>query len=222
MRAFLAIALGVLIGCGKKGETDSSPSTGRESTGSDNSASRPTPSELPAPKSPQFKETSIGQEIHFDDLSVTVATVTVQQFQTTDYTIYQPALIVVLRIKNTNPNRIINVSSQSGSTKVTDEFGNAYFESQVLKQSGQGIWHPIPGHTGLIEQREVRLRSDSPTTDVVIFERPVVGATRLVIDLDAAKYGGEGVIRLTITKAVWEKKLDTVPSEKKNTLPKKK
>jgi hypothetical protein len=207
----IVVALSVSMGCGKKTVDESSPEPSVPKA-------PPTKPErikpeyvTPEPVAPGKKAkpipvtaAAIGQDVTFGDLVVKPIAVIVRPFQMSDFAIHEPSLIILLEIRNNNPNRIIDVPSQFGTAKVTDDVGNTYRELQTLNASGDGIWYPLPGRTEMIHQREARLRSEKPTTDVVLFERPVLGATKVTIDLDASKYGGEGVIRIEVPRSVWE------------------
>jgi hypothetical protein len=227
MRAVLPFAVFVCIGCGKTNERDTPRTEAKQNPDRVSKEERSQEGDIRRLESPSktklspVKHASIGEQVVFGDLLVTVLAVTVQQFQTTDYTIYKPSLIILLQVRTSNPNRLVDVPSQGKSAKVSDDVGNTYRELSLLRDTGQGIWHPQPGRTELVTQGMGRLRVDSPVTDVILFERPVEGAAELSIDLDATKYGGEGVIRLNVSRSQWEKKLERVPSEER-TPPKKK
>jgi hypothetical protein len=130
---------------------------------------------------PPSHSLTIGQEIVYGDLGITVTRARVQGF----------TFVVALAFKNRNPNRIVRAGSQVDAAELKDDVGNTH----------KGMRDEIDGQ---IPPGKVRpIRSDESLGDVLVFDRPLPGASVLYLTLDAEQYGGSGRILVTITKAEW-------------------
>jgi hypothetical protein len=154
--------------------------------------------------SPVERPGVIGQEMRFGDLGVTVTSI--RQTGYGSHTAagrqmgHNVALVVSLRLKNYNPNRVLRVPGQSGSAKATDDVGNEYPEVQPVNE--WGLENTIDGQ--IEDGTALNLRSDVIGEDRVIFSRPVPGANVLTVTMDAAQYdGGSGKIVFRVPRSVW-------------------
>jgi hypothetical protein len=108
--------------------------------------------------------------------------------------VYEGAFVLDLEIKSYNPNRILEVRSQSDVATAEDDVGNRY---RPLSANNDGalarriVGQIPPGHSSA-------LRSDEAGTDKLVFDRPVPGASVMRVTLDASPYGGSGKIVVAI------------------------
>jgi predicted Zn finger-like uncharacterized protein len=143
-------------------------------------------------------EHDLGEEMRFGDLGVTVMRGRVEEFLSVTSidrpVLHDPALVITLAIKNYSPNRIIEVGSQTDVALAEDDVGNKYHPLNTRSEFG------LPTRIlGQIPPGKVsRVRSDEPAGDVLVFERPVAGASLVWLNLDASRYGGTGTIRVYV------------------------
>lgn len=147
--------------------------------------------------------TELNEEVRVDDMGVTVQSAKVVGFSSVTaggrQMFHNPEFVVRLKLKNYNSNRVIDAGAQSGVAKLTDDIGNDYKE--LLATNEFGLNNTIDGQ---IPDGHVRpVRSDADGQDVIVFSRPVPGASKVDLLLDATKYGGSGKIKVTIMKAAW-------------------
>lgn len=141
---------------------------------------------------------ALGQEIRFGDLGVTVVRARVEKYVSLTSigqpVLHDPAVVVRIGIRNYNPNRIAEAGAQTGVATLTDNLGNRY--ERVSPRSDIGLPTSIPGQTpaGTV----VRLRSDEAEEDVLLFDRPVPGASSLELRLDGSRYESSGSVKVII------------------------
>lgn len=140
----------------------------------------------------------VGETLPVGDLAIKLTSASVTGFLD-DRDNSLAGLVVQFTVTCTNPKRIVTVPAQAGRARMTDDVGNAYEENIAvgrIADSAGLLWNRIR------HKQEVRLQSsDGPRMDAVIFEKPVDGASRVTVDLDASVYGGDGVIRLELARA---------------------
>jgi hypothetical protein len=151
----------------------------------------------------KYGEYNFGAEIRVGDLGVTVTEARVRGFTSTTaggrLMDHSPEFVVTISFKNYNPNRIINAGSQVDAASLKDDVGNRY---RGIRASNElGLTNHIDGQIQPGMARPVR--SDEPAHDVLVFSRPVPGASALTLVLDASSYGGAGRIEIHIPKSVW-------------------
>lgn len=158
----------------------------------------PDPAPEVAAKPSPVRPVKVGGSVDVGDLSLKIMSAKVTGFLD-DQDNSHTGLVVEFAVTCTNPKRIATVPAQAGRARMTDDVGNTYQENLVAGRFGDAaglLWDRIR------HKREVRLQSSGgPLKDAVIFEKPVEGAARVTVDLDASAYGGGGVIRLELTRA---------------------
>lgn len=148
-------------------------------------------------------EYEIGQEMRFGDLGVTVVSAKIASFTSTTAAgrpmTHNAELVVRLELINHNPNRVLDAGSQVEVCRLVDDVGNEYTAIRAVNE--WGLENRIDGQ---IDRGRARpLRSDQNGSDVLVFSRPVPGASRLVLTLDATQYGGNGRVKVNIPKTAW-------------------
>lgn len=143
-------------------------------------------------------EVALGEEVRFGDLGVTVASAHVSPYQSTSPggTLYnhEAALLIAIRFKNYNPNRTIKADCQIDTSTLRDDVGNSYRGIAARDEFGRRR-----SIVGQVEEGMSRpVRSEKVESDVLVFARPVAGARQLTLTLAARRYGGTGVLRVTI------------------------
>jgi hypothetical protein len=148
-------------------------------------------------------EHNMGEEIRFGDLGVTVT-----QAQVSGYSSrtaagrlmnHTPEFVIHTKFKNYNPKRVVKAGSQVRSSTLVDDVGNSY---QGIRATNEiGLTNEIEGQ--ISPGMAIEVRSDEPATDVLVFDRPVQGASFIFLTLDASKYGGSGKVRIKIPKSAW-------------------
>jgi hypothetical protein len=141
----------------------------------------------------------VGEEMRFGDLGVTVVRGKAEGFISTnsgDFDFHSgDTYVVTIGLKNYNPNRVLEVPSQAEVATLSDDVGNTYAPIRARSDTGRRaeiLGQITPGH-------KVRLRSDDKNEmDLLVFDKPVPGATVLTLTLDADRYGGKGTIAVTI------------------------
>lgn len=173
----------------------------------------------PQPAAGPVRECKVGEAAQLGDLSVTVESVGVGGFLSTTASgrtlNHDPALLVQLRLKNTNPNRVIELHSQNDKATAADDVGNTYKTLAPLDEFGSETTVEFQSASGL-ERRIVgnakrSLRSDRDTADLIILSRPVPGAAKLTITVDGAAYGASGTLKIHATKEDWQGKPPAPP-----------
>ena len=139
-----------------------------------------------------------GEEMRFGDIGVTVVRGKVEAFGSIlppgSAYFHEPAYVVQLVIKNYNPNRVLEVGAQADVATAEDDVGNHY---ESLKTKNElGIRTYIVGQ--IPPGKTLPVRPDKPDEDVLVFDRPVPGASLMRLSLDASRYGGTGTIHVTI------------------------
>ena len=147
----------------------------------------------------------VGDTISFGDVSVAVISLKVGGLSgrtpAGNEMRIDSVLLLKLRLKNFNANRIATVGGQAGNAVATDDVGNVY-DAMVLKSEFGGEVR-VPDLIGRGFVRD--LRSDEPPSyDTVVFKRPVPGAKRLTIALDGTCYGGTDRPTVLAERAEWE------------------
>ena len=176
-------------------------------TGNDGKSTEPTPKRGEEP----VVIYHVGDVMELGDVRVHIRGVLVQGLSAYEdgqfYWQAEPALLVWLHIKNTNPNRIATIQSMFGASSVRDDLGNRYQELKVIAGSDRAVVSGPPGEMQMPRGSTLRLQSDKPTTEGIVYEKPVPGATKLFIDVDAKRLGGRGYIRIESPKTDWSKPL---------------
>jgi hypothetical protein len=107
--------------------------------------------------------------------------------------------VVFISFRNYNPNRIIKAGSQVDVAILRDDVGNTY---QGIRATNEiGLTNSIDDQIPAGMARPVR--SDQPGWDVLVFERPVPGASTVTLSLDASQYGGVGRIEVQVPRETW-------------------
>ncbi len=149
-------------------------------------------------KGPPVKEYGVGELIRIGDIGLIVMKARVEPFASVD-AIGQPQeqnaqFVVRMGMQSLNPNRVVDVESQADVARAEDDVGNTYRALTARTEFGlpARIFGQIP------PGRSVGVRPDEPQSDVLVFERPVPGASCIKLTLDASRYGGTGTVRLNI------------------------
>lgn len=140
---------------------------------------RPTPDAgviVPAPTDPEF---TLHEEAYFGDIGVRIDSLAMTE---------SGELTIVLRVRCRNPNRYGVVAGQSDRAVLTDDHGNTYSPAAT---------------DGQLSSEPKQIRSDDRRTDTLAFARPLPGADRVLLTLDASRYGGAGRFRFAVPKAAW-------------------
>jgi hypothetical protein len=150
------------------------------------------------------KEATIGEEMRFGDLRVVVTARMDDVWASSpggrDIVSKKPLFTVRITFANDDAKRIINAGAQVDVATLTDDVGNSYGRITTLSDEF--------GHEcDIINQvppGKVRLvRSDERATDILVFDRPLAGASTLTLTLSASRYGGTGKIKVLIPKSAW-------------------
>ena len=150
------------------------------------------------------REYHVGDTFKAGDLQVTIKNAAAGEYTSTTrgggrLMQHPKALMVVLQIKNTNPNREHEARSQTGRAYARDDVGNEYQSLQPL--SDMHLETDVPNH--ITKGMSVFLRSDRDVSDTIITGNPVPGASKVTVLIDASCYGGRGMIRLVLTREEW-------------------
>jgi hypothetical protein len=141
---------------------------------------------------------TLGEELRFGDLGVTVNRARVESYGSMtsvgQLLLHEPALVVRIGIKNHNANRVVEAGSQSDSATLADDVGNRY--DRIVARSQIGLPTRVPGQ--IPPGSVLRVRSDEREEDVLLFDRPVPGASVLTLTLDGSRYGSSGKVKVTI------------------------
>lgn len=153
------------------------------------------------------KSCKVGDTVSFGDVSVKVLSVKVQPF--TSHTSagnavqHDTAMLVRLRIKNWNPNRVAEIRGQARRAVVKDNVGNR-FEALTPVLPVGSLHMPTEMDDHIRPGYVVDLRSDTVAHDTAIFPRPVPGASSATVSLAAECYGAaEGWLDLHTSRAEW-------------------
>jgi hypothetical protein len=147
----------------------------------------------PPPREYKYREVMV-----FGDLGVAVTDARETGYTSTTASgrrlFHNPAFVVTIKFKNYNRNRIIKAGAQVDVATLDDNVGNRY--DRIEARSDLGLAAHIEGQ---IERGYVRpVRSDEEAGDVLVFDRPVEGASTLTLTLDASRYGGSGKVKVKI------------------------
>lgn len=152
------------------------------------------------------KEYNFGEEIRFGDLGVTVIYAGQAGFTSTTaggrQLFHDPEFVITIRFKNYNPNRVLDAGAQVDVATLEDDVGNKY--DRVKAANEIGMENKIDGQISPDKVRPVR-SDDKEARDLLVFNRPVPGASVLTLTLDASKYGGSGKVKVKIPKSAWGK-----------------
>lgn len=150
------------------------------------------------------KDVAVGEEVRFGDLGVTVYSARVVAWGSMSSGghphVHPPDFVVVLTLTSHNPNRELSVQGQTGHCSLADDVGNTYGEMQAKSEGG--FTNTINGQIQPGQPR--RVRSGEPANDIVVFRKPVPGASAVTLTLDATRYGGQGKIRVRVPANVWQ------------------
>jgi hypothetical protein len=134
------------------------------------------PGRPPADERPGETVVEWGKEAQVGDVFVGVASAYIQPV-----TGFGPAgeyimtrerhLNITLTVRNASPARLADVSGSAGSAGLRDDLGNGYSEITIRTEGGARA--RLPGQLG-----RVRLYSDRPARDQLVFERPASAVTR--------------------------------------------
>jgi hypothetical protein len=156
-----------------------------------------------APDSRPTHECSFGEEMRFGDLGVAVRRARVEGFTSVTpagrQLFHQPAFVITIGLKNYNPNRVIDAGAQVDAARLEDDVGNRYDGIKAVNEIG--LAGRIEGQIPPGMARPVR--SDEDARDVLVFDRPVPGASTLTLTLDASRYGGLGRLKVQIPRSAW-------------------
>jgi hypothetical protein len=152
------------------------------------------------------KEYKFGEEMRFGDLGATVVFAGQAGFTSTTSAgrqlFHDPEFVVTIQFKNYNPNRVVEAGAQVDAATLEDDVGNRY--SRIKAKNEIGLENKIDEQISSGKVRPVR-SDDKDARDLLVFERPVPGASTLTLTLDASKYGGSGKIKVKIPKSAWAK-----------------
>lgn len=113
-----------------------------------------------------------------------------------------PHAIVLIKLRNSNPNKNANPKGQSGYAKVVDDLGNemkAELMTDILPLAVRvGQEAPQIGPNEMLE-----LRSDQEGADAIVLPRSVPAAQWVTVRLDGRRYDSPGdiVVKLPIKKS---------------------
>lgn len=141
---------------------------------------------------------NIGKEIRFGDLGVTVMRGRVEAFGSVTSSghviVHDPGFVITIALRNYNPNRVVEVGSQADIATAADDVGNRY--RAIKTTSDIGLPTRIVGQ--IPPGKSLGVRSDEPDGDLLVFDRPVPGASLVRLTLDSSRYGGSGSLQVDI------------------------
>ena len=161
---------------------------------------RPVSSAPGKPAPPADRVYDIFEEVRIGDVGVKVTKMTTGTYLSdTPFgrtLTHPPAFQAVIEITNHNPAKVVEIRSQGGSPFVglKDSAGNKY--GPLTPQDDFGNENRVRGR--MKDHTRASLRTGEPLYDVVICERPAPAAAGVILILDAACYGGTGVIRVRV------------------------
>jgi len=145
-----------------------------------------------------------GKEMRFGDLGVTVTGARVMSFRSIRPSggelVHGSELCVGITFKNYDTTRIAHAQSQIGHCSLTDDVGNKY--SLVTAKTDAGFRAAIQGQ--IPQDMEIDVRSEMTGQDLLVFSKPVEGASSVTLTLDASRYGGQGLIEVTFPKSMYK------------------
>jgi hypothetical protein len=153
----------------------------------------------PAADQRPAREHVVGEEMRFGDLGVTVTQAKQDTFGSVtssgEILVHDGAFVITLGLKNYNPNRILEVGPQVEYAKLQDDVGNGY--DPVRTRSNIGLPTDILGQ--IPRGKVLRLRADDKDEhDMLVFDRPVPGASTLRLTLETSPYGASGSVSVTV------------------------
>jgi hypothetical protein len=152
-------------------------------------------------ETPEYK---YGEEWRFGDLGVTV-TAGIHDWTSTTAAgramTHDLNFVVTIKFKSYNPNRELSAGSQCDSSSLTDDVGNTYLVIYPVNEIG--IHNRVDGQIRAGMSRNVR-SDNNDAGDVLVFGKPLPGASSVTLTFDAKKYGGKGKIVVTIPRSKWK------------------
>jgi hypothetical protein len=114
--------------------------------------------------------------------------------------------LVVLEIANSHPTQLRPFTSwqKSGGATLKDEHGNSY--AQVLPQGA--VQMGIFSEQNYFQFTGSDISPERKVQDLLVFRAPVKQAEHLYLELPAANVGGGEPIRLHLTRAIFDRKLN--------------
>jgi hypothetical protein len=194
----------VWISGGEKGRPTPAPPGGESVRPREKESSQPAPVTpvTPPPATPRIVDARVGEPVEVGKLKLVVV-VEVRQFQDREFSLHEPATLVLLTLSIDDPSALLDVPSCSGAVRVSDDVGNVYKSLTLFTQFGT----PTTLYEGQITAgHQTRLRREKPVADAAIFELPVEAASELRVEIDAKRYKGEGIIRLVVRRDQWTPK----------------